>query len=589
MSGKTFAEKVLGAPAGTIVFRRPDLVLSHDNTASIEKIFRKMNGSRLYDASRLVITLDHNAPPTTARLANDYQQIRQFARANAVTRFHDEGEGICHQLMAEYARPGMVITGSDSHTCTAGACNAFATGMDRTETAGLWLTGETWFRVPETLKIILTGTLPPGVYAKDLVLSIIGMTGADGADYLSVEFHGDGVAALTIDDRMTIANMASEMGAKNAVFPPDEVLRSYLGDETVGIWADEDAVYKREISIDPGALFPVVSCPHQVDHVRAVEEVEGMPVGEALIGTCTNGRLSDLRTAAAILEGNKVAEGVQLLVIPASRMVYLQAIREGIIEKLAEAGANILSSSCGPCLGTGQGIPADGVHVISSANRNFPGRMGNPKASVYLASPATVACSAIAGKITSPSARKGFVFSHGKKETSSHCISPADYRRFGGIWDYREVNNLNTDQMFAGNLTYEVSSADPGKIVPHLFRGFDDHFAGMAEKGDVILCGENFGCGSSREHPTVGLVHLGIRAVIVRSVARIFFRSAINQGLPVIVLPEAVDLYQRGDSISIFPAEGKIIVGEIALSFRPLPEKLLDILEKGGLVNALLG
>lgn len=586
-SGKTFAEKVLGAPVGTIVFRKPDLVLSHDNTASIENIFRKMNGTRLFDAGRLVITLDHNAPPTNVKLANDYQLIRRFARSEGITRFHDSGEGICHQLMALHARPGMLITGSDSHTCTAGAFNAFATGVDRTETAGLWKAGETWFRVPETLKIVLNGQLPPEVYAKDLVLTIIGMIGADGADYLSVEFHGDGVRTLTIDDRMTIANMASEMGAKNAVFPADAVLQQFLGEECPGVWSDEDAIFKKELHIDLSNLFPVLACPHQVDQVRAVAEIGEVPVGEALIGTCTNGRLSDLRTAASILRGHKVAEGVQLLVIPASREIFLQAIREGIVETLTEAGASILSASCGPCLGTGQGIPADGINVISSANRNFPGRMGNPKASVYLASPSTVAHSAITGKITSPSLRKNAVFQTGRKETTSTSIDREDLRRFNGVWDYREVNNLNTDQMFAGNLTYEISSAEPRKIIPHLFKGFDDHFSGMAEKGDVLLCGENFGCGSSREHPSVGLVALGIRAVIARSVGRIFFRSAINQGLPVIVLPEVLDVYQRGDQITVFPAEGKIIVGDKVLTFNPLPDKLLEILEKGGLVNAM--
>jgi 3-isopropylmalate/(R)-2-methylmalate dehydratase large subunit len=588
MSGRTFAEKVLGAPVGTLVFRKPDLVLSHDNTASIEKIFRKMKGTRLFDPGRIMVTLDHNAPPTTAKLANDYQQIRHFVKDNEVNRFHEAGEGICHQLMAEHAQPGMLIVGSDSHTCTAGAFNAFATGIDRTETAGLWKTGETWFRVPESLKITLTGCLPENVGAKDLVLFIIGMIGADGADYLSVEFHGEGVQTLTLDDRMTIANMASEMGAKNAVFPYDEVLKKYLGKEHHGLWSDSDAVFKREIRIDLDAMYPVVSCPHQVDHVKAVDEVEGIPIGEALIGTCTNGRLSDLRIAASVLKGRKVAVGVQLLVIPASKSVYLQAIREGFTEILMEAGATFLSPSCGPCLGTGQGIPADSIRVISTANRNFSGRMGNPKASIYLASPATVALSAIHGKITSPAFQKGFRFPYIKKEAPLIHVDSGDLRRFKGIWDYSEVNNLNTDQMFAGNLTYEINSSEPDKIIPHLFKGFDENFAENAGEGDVIVCGENFGCGSSREHPAVGLARLGIKAVIVKSVARIFYRSAINQGLPVIVLPEAVHTYRRGDRIHVFLAEGKITVGGNTLTFNPLPDKLLEIIEKGGLVNALL-
>ncbi|MBP7505391.1 MAG: 3-isopropylmalate dehydratase large subunit, partial [Prolixibacteraceae bacterium] len=443
MCGKTFAERVLGGAAGAIVFRKPDLVLSHDNTASIEKIFRKMKGEQPFDPSRLVITLDHNAPPTNAKLANDYQQIRQFVKTTGVSRFHDAGEGICHQLMSQYARPGMIVVGSDSHTCTAGALNAFAAGIDRTETAGIWKTGETWFRVPDSLKVTLTGKLPPGVFAKDIALYLIGRITAEGADYLSVEFHGDGVATLTIDDRMTIANLASEMGAKNCAFPPDEILRDFLGEANAGVWADTDAQYVKEITLDLNTLFPVVSAPHQVDHVKAVDEVAGTPIQQALIGTCTNGRLSDLQVAAGILRGKKIAPGVQLQVIPASREIYLEAIRSGLAEIFLQAGASILTPSCGPCLGTGQEIPADGTTVISTANRNFLGRMGNKNAAIYLASPATVALSAIEGKITSP-APGNHHFPAGKKPAPTVTITPGDNRRHNGVWNYTDADNLNT-------------------------------------------------------------------------------------------------------------------------------------------------
>ncbi len=546
-----------------------------------------MNGKHLFDADRLMVTLDHNAPPTNAKLANDYMQIRNFVHNNQIKRFHDVGDGICHQLMSRYARPGMLIVGSDSHTCTAGAFNAFATGIDRTETAGLWKTGETWFRVPESLKITLTGRLPEYVYAKDIALYIIGLIGAEGADYLSVEFHGDGLRYLTTDDRMTIANLASEMGAKNAVFPPDEVLENFLQEEFRGIWADRDAVYLREITIDLGALYPVIACPHQVDNVKAVDEVEGIPIGQALIGTCTNGRLSDLRIAASFLHGRKVKEGIQLLIIPASREIYLQALKEGIIESLLEAGANILSPSCGPCLGTGQGIPADGINVISTANRNFQGRMGNENASIYLASPATVAVSAAQGQITPPAELKGNRFPFLRKQRQSPFVTPGQNLKNNGIWDYHDLDNINTDQMFAGNLTYEINSSEPGKIIPHLLKGFDNQFADKVAKGDIIIGGRNFGCGSSREHPSVGLAAAGITALIVKSVARIFFRSAINQGLPVIVLPEAVEAYHPGDKVEVSFREGKISVGKNVFRFDPSPGKLMEILEKGGLVNAL--
>lgn len=586
---RTFVEKVFNAPEGAIVFRKPDLVLTHDNSSSIRKTFEKMGGVKLFDPDRLVIVLDHNAPPTTSALANSYKSIREFVQEQGVKKFHDAGEGICHQLMARYAKPGMVIVGSDSHTCTAGAFNAMAAGIDRTEAAGLWLRGETWFLIPESLKITLTGKMKQGVYAKDLSLWIIGMIGSDGANYLSIEYHGDGVGNLSISDRMTLANLASEMGAKNAVFPADDILHEYLGEKTAGIWADDGAKYKKEISIDLGEIFPLVAAPHHVDHVKALAEVSGLEIHQGLIGTCTNGRIEDLREAAAILKGKKVKPGVQLLVIPASKQIYLQAIEEGLITTFLESGANVLSSSCGPCLGTGQGIPADNCRVISSANRNFLGRMGNKNAEIYLASPAAVALSAIHGKIQDP--RKISLeakFPYTRLSSASFVIENNESRREKGAWDYSDCDNLNTDQMFAGNLTYKVQSSDPAEILPHLFEGFDPRFSKEVEAGDVIMGGENFGCGSSREHPAVGLAHVGVKALIVKSVNRIFYRSAINQGLPVMVLPEAVSAYQRGDQVEVDLAGGTVSIGEIKLPFEPLPSKLLEVLESKGLVNWIL-
>lgn len=585
----TFVEKIFNAPAGAIVFRSPDIVLTHDNTISIAKTFQKMGGKKVFKSSQLLVVLDHNAPPTTASGATNYQQIRDFVEEQGVEKFYDAGDGICHQIMAQHAKPGMVIVGSDSHTCTAGAFNAMAAGIDRTETAGIWKRGETWFRVPETIKISLEGRLNKGVYAKDLSLWIIGLLGSAGANYQAIEFHGQGVKSLSIAERMTLCNLASEMGAKNAVFPMDEILLEHIGKPAKGVWADEGAEYIRDLIIDLGEIYPLVAVPHHVDNVKALAEVAGTDVDQGLIGTCTNGRIEDLREAAKKLEGKRIKPGFQLHVIPASKAIYLQAVKEGLVTTFLEAGANVLSSSCGPCLGTGQGIPADGARVISTANRNFLGRMGNKEAEIYLASPAAVALSAINGKITDPRKVHGAEsFPYNKKQSGTLTVDKDESRKHGNTWDYSDADNLNTDQMFPGHLTYKVLSTDQEGILKHLFEEFDPSFAGNVEAGDVVLGGENFGCGSSREHPSVGLAHAGVKAVIVKSVNRIFFRSAVNQGLPIIVHPEAVEAYQPGDFVMVdFPA-GKIRVGEQTYSFQVLPEKLMEIIRDKGLVNWIL-
>jgi len=591
LNAKTFVEKILGAPEGAIVFRKPDIVLTHDSTVSVKKTFEKMGGGKLFDPDQLLIVLDHNTPPTSTRFANDYKVIRDFAKAQGVARFYDVGRGICHQLMAGHARPGMIIVGSDSHTCTAGAFNTLAVGVDRTEAAGLYKRGETWFRVPKSMKIDLKGKLRPGVYAKDLSLWIIGKIGADGANYMGIEFHGEGVKTLSVSERMTLANLASEMGAKNAVFPADDLLAQFLGrGMKPGVWADPGVTYAVEMEIDLDDIFPVVAAPHSVENIKAVAEVEGIKIDEAVIGTCTNGRLDDLRIAAGVLEGKKVADGVQLLVIPASQDIYLQAVEEGIMTRLIKAGAVILASSCGPCFGSGQGIPADGHTVISTANRNFLGRMGNPKASIYLASPATVAMSALSGCITDP---RGKTHAEAYETTIAAGVTPlipeGENRRIGAVWNYAGTDNLNTDQMTAGSVAYNILSSDASAIVPHLFKGFDGSFAENVKPGDIIISGDNFGCGSSREHPAVGLVHAGVKAVIVKSVNRIFYRAAINQGLLLIVHREAVEAYNPGDAVDVDFKAGSIRIGNRAFFFEPPPEALTGIIEKKGLVNWLKG
>ena len=586
MNPQTFAEKIFKAPAGAIVFARPDIILTHDNTSSIYKTFQKMGGNSVADPDQMLVVLDHNAPPADAKLATQYQEIRDIIVKQGITKFYDAGKGICHQIMSYHAKPGMLIVGSDSHTSTAGAFNALAAGIDRTESAGIWKRGETWFRVPESIKITLSGQLQKNVSAKDLALWIIGMIGSDGANYMSIEYHGDGVNTLDISDRMTIANLASEMGAKNAVFPADEVLDKFYDKKQKGIWADHNAKYFSEIDVNLNEIFPVVAAPHNVDNIKSVPEVAGTVVHEGLIGTCTNGRIEDMRIAAGILKGKVIRDSFQLNIIPASRKIFLQAIEEGIISTFIEAGANVLTPSCGPCLGTGQGIPANGHIVISTANRNFPGRMGNKEAQIYLASPATVAHSSLTGVITDPRmehSREKFPYKISQSRTFE--IKPDENRRIGSVWNYSDVDNLNTDQMFAGKHTYNILSTDPASIIPLLFEDFDRGFSKNAKKGDIIIAGDNFGCGSSREHPSVGLAYLGVKAIIVKSVNRIFYRSSINQGLLLIVHREAVESYKAGDKIDIDFSNGNIMIGSETFSFEPLPEKLKQIIDMKGLVN----
>lgn len=412
--GRTFAEKILGSKAGKevrageIVTVSPDYILSHDNSAAIIKEFKKLGLKRVRYPQKIVIILDHVAPPSSEKYALNHKIIRQFVAEQNIRNFFDISSGICHQVFSEegFALPGKLILGADSHTTTYGAFGAFAAGIGRSEVASLWATDEIWLRVPETTKIEIEGELPSGVYAKDIILKIIGQEGADRANYKAVEFKGEAVKKLSMASRMVLSNMAAEMGAKNACFEPDEetlqVLKGKVKDDFKSVVSDPDAQYEAVLKYDISALEPQVACPHTVDNVRRVAEVEGVPFHQALLGTCTNGRLEDLEIAARILKGKKVNPKVRMLVIPASRKEYLRALKRGILEILAEAGCVILNPGCGPCLGAHQGVLAPGEVALSTANRNFRGRMGSRDSEIYLASPATVAASSLEGKIVDP-------------------------------------------------------------------------------------------------------------------------------------------------------------------------------------------
>jgi 3-isopropylmalate/(R)-2-methylmalate dehydratase large subunit len=411
--GKTLAEKILSkksgtdAKAGDIVIAKVDLSFVQDTTGPLTVRQFQSSGMAVSNPKRTVIFIDHAAPSPNANLSNDHIFLRDFARQNSCV-ISEVGEGVCHQIVAEaYARPGDVIVGADSHTVTAGGLGAFATGMGSSDVAVAFGLGRTWFRVPETFKIEATGDFQKGVGAKDLILHLIGKIGADGATYKSLEFHGNAIKKMSMSGRFTIANMAVEAGAKVGLFPSDETTKEYLKAEGRGkdyqpLDADADAVYEKTIRINATKLEPTVSQPHRVDNTALARELKGTIIQQVVIGTCTNGRLEDLAIAAAILKGKKPAKGVRLIITPASRRVLLEAIDTGYIKNFVEAGAIILPSGCGPCLGLHQGALGDGESCLSTANRNFEGRMGNPKSFIYLGSPATAAASALTGEITDP-------------------------------------------------------------------------------------------------------------------------------------------------------------------------------------------
>ena len=415
MSGMTMSEKILarasGTPhvrAGQIVDGYVDLLYMHEMLALAIKPFDEIGVGRIWDPSKCVVTVDHWVPPPNEQIARMHQAIREFCWKYGIERFHDVGDhGIIHQLVVErgYVRPGMLVIGSDSHTNMAGAMGAFAAGIGVTETAAVMATGKLWLKVPETLDVRVDGRLSSRTGAKDVILRVIQTTGDDGAAYKAVEFHGGTIHDFPMNERFVLSNMTTEMGAKAGMVPADGTTREYLrelGAESEALDADSDARYLRAYDIDVDGMGPQVACPNNPANVKPVEEVAGTKIDMAFVGSCTNARIQDLRAAAEVLKGEKVAARVRMVVTPASQAIYRQAMKEGLVEVFLDAGATFTSSTCGPCFGGHMGVLAPKEVCISSTNRNYPGRMGSPESQVYLGSPYTVAASALYGQITDP-------------------------------------------------------------------------------------------------------------------------------------------------------------------------------------------
>ena len=412
--GKTISEKIISehvgreVKPGEFVVAKVDVVMAQDGTGplSVQEL-RKMDMERVFDKKNSILFIDHASPSSRKELSNSQKLLREFSEKTGAF-LSDIGEGVCHQrLVEDWVNPGNLVVGADSHTCTSGALGAFSTGMGSTDIALAFALGKVWLKVLETHKFVVNGDLPEGVYSKDIILNIIGKIGADGATYKAMEFEGETIENLSMSSRFTITNMAIEAGGKTGLIPTDEITKKYLeergrGDKFREIESDPDAKFEKVIEIEANQLEPLVAFPHTVDNVKGITDVKDVKIDQVFIGTCTNGRLEDLEVAASILKGRKRHKDTRLIVIPASKEIFLEATRRGLIEIFLEAGAAVESPGCGPCVGIHKGVLADGERVLSTQNRNFLGRMGNPKGFIYLGSPATAAASAIEGKITDP-------------------------------------------------------------------------------------------------------------------------------------------------------------------------------------------
>ncbi len=412
--GKTISEKILSAHsdedayAGDIVVARIDVAMVQDGTGPLTiQEFQKLDKGKVFNPSRTVLFLDHAAPSPRKELSNAHLIMRNFALQTGA-QLCDVGLGVCHQILAEdYVNPGEILIGADSHTCTAGALGAFATGMGSTDVAVGIALGKTWFKVPQSFKVNVEGELPKGVYSKDLILRFVGSIGSDGATYKAIEFAGEAIEKMSMAGRLTLTNMSVEAGAKTGLIATDAKTKKFLEQQGRSkkfraIKPDEDALYEKNFEIDASDVVPLVAVPHSVDNVKTVEETAGKKLDQVFIGTCTNGRLEDLHIAAEILRGRKKHQNIRLIISPASRTAYLHALRKGIIEILIKSGAMIFPPGCAACVGVHGGILGDGEVCLSTQNRNFKGRMGNPEAEIYLSSPATAAISAVKGEIADP-------------------------------------------------------------------------------------------------------------------------------------------------------------------------------------------
>lgn len=625
MGGMTLAERILARAAGTdrvtpgsFVDAEIDLALVHDIFATqVFDQLRELGITSIHDPERVVAVIDHMVPAPTAMAAELQQRMRERIKEFQVTGFYDAGEGICHQLLPErgHVRPGMLVVGTDSHTTTAGALGAAATGIGTSEMAFALATGRLWFRVPETIRVELLGALTPLVGFKDVILHLAGRLGVSGAQYRALEFGGPGAASSSVSDRLTACNMAVEIGAKFGTFGADEVTLEYLRrvgrDDTEAFAADPDAAYAELHEIQLDDLAPQVAVPPDVDQVYPVQEVAGLEIDQAFIGSCTNGRIEDLETAAAVLDGRRVHPGVRLLVAPASRRVMMEALERGIISKLVGAGASVLPAGCGPCFGGHGGLLSAGERCIGTHNRNFAGRMGSPEAEICLASPATVAASALAGYIADPRdldptarpvprvravprpASQPAADGRAPEAATSAAATPAstetsrdaheDEGPGGRVWHFG--HDISTDLLSPG--AYAVDPVEVRR--QHVLEAVNPRFAAAVRPGDVVVAGRNFGCGSSRETAPENLASLGVACVVAVSFARIFLRNAVAIGLPVLVAPRAYEALADGDRVEVDLAEGLVrnLDTDEVIRGEPLPSGMRDIIAAGGILAQL--
>ncbi len=646
MDGQTLTEKIAtrhavgldpgrGAHAGDFVNIRPRHIMTHDNTSAVMDKFHSIvrttsspTAARVHDPSQPVFAIDHDIQNTSPKNLAKYARIEAFARKQGID-FYPAGTGICHQVMVEqgYVTPGRMVVGSDSHSNLYGAVNALGTPVVRTDAACIWATGQTWWQVPQVARVQLPGRLKPGVVGKDVIIALCGLANRDEVLNMIVEFVGDGISCMTMDQRMSIANMTTEWGALGGIFPFDDVLKAYLHQRAehlatggtprftqadVDRWyaerleADPDAHYAVELTLDLATVIPHVAGPDQVKviHPLPVIEKQKIKIDKAYLLSCVNARLEDLAEAAGILRGRRVAEGVEFYIAAASAQIQKQAEANGTWQTLIDAGARPLPSGCGPCIGLGRGTLEPGEVCISATNRNFKGRMGSRDARAYLGSPAVVAASAAAGYICSPTPFETIEPRYSMTVNETPGPPPPAVQIIGGFPTsitgrllLLPADNLNNAGIYAGTLTYRDDVSDE-EMAAAAMANYDPKFNEVAKRGDILLCGRNFGSGSSREQAATCLVSRGIRCVIAASFSQTYKRNAFNNGFLVIESPDLYDAFTArlqerhqatipGPTATIHFARSRITVDGESFPCASVSKVAQELIAQGGAENVV--